>query len=325
MTFDPSPVVATILIVGVVAGAILTLRARLRGQQRHSAWLRVAALFLSALAAFRPVAGAEAPDAASAEVDVVIMIDRTTSMGAEDYAGRRPRLDGVAADVASLANAMPAARFGVVVMDNQSRIALPLTTDTAAVVALADTVGWRENAQATGSDIMIGVADAKRLLEQSVESRPRARRYLVYLGDGEQTAPTAPTSGAELAPLLNDAMVLGYGTARGGPMRVRPGSDEYVVRDGVQPMSTIDENNLQAIADQVGGRYLHRDQPGGLEWWTAPPEPGSVVDTSGFPVAWLLALAALGLLLADTWVTVRDLRRSVLDVDGTPAKGDVLA
>ncbi len=272
-------------------------------------WLRAGVLLLLGAVALQPaIVGSEDPPTPTA-TDIVLVVDRTTSMGAADYNGKRPRMEGVAADVAELVAAMPSARYSVVVMDNDARIEVPWTTDTAAVVTFAQTMGWREETFGIGSDISVGKPLAEELLSTSAQTRPQARRFLVYLGDGEQTMEATPASFDSLAPLLTGAKVWGYGTQQGGRMTLRSDTDELVEQDGVPQLSMINEGALQQIADDLGGTYEHRTGPGGLEFWS--DGAGAATGETGTPdysLVWLLALAAAGVLAVDGWFTLRKTR-----------------
>lgn len=287
-----------------------------RGTLRTVAvWLRAGVLVLLGAVALQPaIAGSEDPPTPTA-TDVVLLIDRTTSMGAADYDGQRPRMEGVAADVSALVEAMPSARYSVVVMDNDARIEVPWTTDTTAVVTFAETMGWREETYGIGSDISVGKPVAEQLLTASAESRPQARRFLIYLGDGEQTMEASPASFDTLAPMLTGAQVWGYGTDRGGQMTLRPDTDELVERNGVPQLSMIDEVTLQQIAADLGGPYDHRTTPGGLDFWS--DGAGAATGETGTPdysLSWLLALAAAAVLAVDGWFALRRTREAHREV-----------
>lgn len=303
------------LLIAVVAVLALHIWASRHSLGSGAPWRRAAALLLLAAVALQPaIAGSDDPPTPTA-TDVVLVIDRTTSMGARDWDGQQPRIDGVAADVAALVAAMPSARYSVVVMDNDSRISVPWTTDTTAVVTFAETVGWREETYGIGSDISVGEPVAEELLADSARSRPQARRFLLYLGDGEQTMEALPASFDPLAPLLTGSLVLGYGTQQGGQMALRPGTDEIVEREGVPQLSHINEAALQQIADELGGSYYHRTTPGGLNFW--PDGAGNATGETGTPdysLAWLLAVAAAAVLAVDGWFTLRMAREARREV-----------
>lgn len=249
-------------------------------------------------------------NAPAANVDVLLVIDRTTSMAAKDYAEGQIRLVGVAEDVKRLVAAMPNSRFAVLVADNQASLALPWTFDVEAVSTLAATVGWRDEAHGSGSDIGVAAKPAADLLAAAAESRPDNKRYFVYFGDGEQTSANEPSSFAPLRPFLDDALVLGYGSEEGAEMLSRPGSEELVTRAGQHPVSRIDEGNLARIADELGASYLHRTgsaEATQLPAWSAPSTPQASADLP-LPLEWLLGLSTLILLLWELWDTAGKVR-----------------
>lgn len=290
---------------------------RQRGMRRGLALARrlVLAMLLVVVAA-RPVVGTSTATTYSAGVDVVIMIDRTTSMAAEDYAGGQMRLQGVKDDIAKLIASVQGSRIAIVVFDNNARVALPFTTDAAAAVSLADAIGWREATYGVGSDISIGVPTARALLERSKAERPNTGRYLVYFGDGEQTVDTPPASFAELQPLVNGGLVLGYGTTTGGPMKEYQGANTYVMKDGQRALSVIDEANLQRIAQQLQVPYEHRTSGTGLSLSLAKSVYVPTVrhEPRGFELYWIAAGVAVFVLGLELWDDIGRLRRAKSEV-----------
>ena len=295
----------------VLLGSVVVLvwlgRTHLGLDQLWSLVRRGGATLLVLLAALQLQFTSRADPPSPTSVDLLLVVDRTTSMGATDLGGAQPRMTGVASDVAELMEAMPGARVCVVAADNEARVVTPWTTDGSAVVTAARTIGWREEGYGTGSDISVGVPIALEQLTAASRARPGAARYLVYFGDGEQTTSTPPRSFAPLRPLLTDSLVLGYGTAEGATMSVRPGADELVQRDGVPQVSRIDEAALGLIADQLGGRYQHRTAPGELSAWpTALGGPGAASgDLEAPQPSWWLGLAAAVLLVLDLSCSAR--------------------
>ncbi|MFT3887457.1 MAG: VWA domain-containing protein [Arachnia sp.] len=265
------------------------------GWRLGSWWRRLLVLLLAAAMALLPRPAPGAGAAPPTGLDVLLIIDRTTSMGATDWAGSRPRMDGVAADVAELVARLGPARYAAIASDNVARISAPWTTDASAIVSLARTVGWREEAYGSGSDIAASAGLAQQVLADDAAARPDATRLVVYLGDGEQTADDAPGSFAGLRGLADHALVLGYGTQAGATMRASPLTDGLVERDGQPQLSHIDESALRRVATELGGSYEHRASPGPFTAALPAPSPAVVrdegLDAASF--AWLLGLAAL--------------------------------
>ncbi|WCC79519.1 VWA domain-containing protein [Cutibacterium equinum] len=316
MTVHPDWVLLVVAVLATLALAAIAVTTRRRSSPRSTAamWCRVLAALLLVGVALRP-GSADIPhsdEAAGAEV--IVIVDRTTSMGATDHDGKS-RMSGVTADLVSLADAMPSARVTVIASDNQARIALPPSTDPAALRTLAETLGWRETMNAAGSDIGMAEPLARQMLVKARDSRPTAKRYLVYMGDGEQTASSAPHSFSDISGLIDGGLVLGYGTTSGGTMPIRPGATEKVTRNGSPAVSHADPQALRTMAEQMGGRFLQRNAASKVTWWENPlqqpadPQPGRTRHW-----AWWFAAAALVCEMADAWLSVRAWRRMRKDV-----------
>jgi Ca-activated chloride channel family protein len=86
-----------------------------------------------ALIAIGPsIPGGKAP-AGMVNLDVVIVIDRTASISAEDYDGDKPRLEGVKRDVLMTIEALKGARIALVTSDTEVNVRVPFTSDSSAV------------------------------------------------------------------------------------------------------------------------------------------------------------------------------------------------
>lgn len=298
---------ALALLAVIVYGATLSRRSELGG------WLlRALMVVLLVLIALRPGVGEEpvAPVRA-ADLEVVFVIDRTTSMSAADWAGR-PRLDGVRSDLDEIVAALPTGRFTVVSFGRRARVDLASTQDE---TVISDTVALltREEAFAgRGSRLDRPLARITSMLTQVEERSPERPRLVVLMGDGENTDPGDQQSFADLGELIDAGLVLGYGTAAGARMPLEEDEpDRGWVQDprsGRDAVSRLDEANLRAVAAELDVPYLHRTAPGGLtevaaEWARRFQEPDPTYDGAEVPVAvdlyWIFALLLLALVLVD--------------------------
>lgn len=308
-------VAASTIFVIVTVAIVFASRGLRRAEpfMRRKQWRHLGIAVLLLVIAIRPTVGNVLTTTYTAGADVVLMIDRTTSMGALDYDGDNPRMDGVRADVNSLVTSMAGSRFAVVVFDNNARVALPFTTDASAVISLVDAMDWRNPTYGNGTDITIGLDEAQTLLARSQETHPELDRYLFYFGDGEQTISTAPQSFEPLSGYLTESGVFGYGTQTGAQMLVSRASTAVVADDSNIPqISQIDEQNLTTMAQQLGGSYQHRTQPTSLEVQVDNPTliPVAHRDPRGFEIYWIAGLLAAGLLTWELWETVAYDRRA---------------
>jgi Ca-activated chloride channel family protein len=302
----------------IVAGALVALAALAYGaiwsrRSERAGWLLRALMVLLLVAiALRPRLGEEsAPPTRTADLEVIVVLDRTTSMSARDWGSEQARLDGVRSDVAELVAALPTGRFTVLSFGRRVHTELPSTQDETVIHDVVDLLRREEVFAGDGSRLDRPLATVSALLAQLEERSPRRPRLVVLMGDGENTDPRAQASFAPLAPLLDAGLVLGYGTAGGARMPLdeeRSLAGWVPAPGGGDALSRIDEANLREIADELGVPYLHRTAPGGLDKVAAEwadrfqePDPAYVgADVSvGAELYWVLALLLLALVLVD--------------------------
>lgn len=328
MTFLPvlhPLLLVPLAIAGLGIAALALVRAR-TGAARLSWAVRVLLVAACAVLAFRPgVPGGEAKTVAT-DLDVVIALDNTTSMLAEDWGGETDdgepgrRIDGVRQDVRALIEAYPGARFSLIAFDNSAQVRLPLTTDTSALIGSLDVMTPPPTDRSAGSSIGVAAPVLQEALESAAESEERAR-LVFYLGDGEQTSPEQPESFSGSADLVDGGAVLGYGTEEGGRMKAvgTPGTerDEYLTdpATGEPALSKVDEAALGTIAEELGVDYQLR---GADEAPALPAAPSATTTTtddeelgSREELSWIVALVVAGLLAVEIGVAAARVGRTL--------------
>ena len=296
MTFDP--ILAPWLLVVLTAALVVFAGWRLvrsdTARTRISWGVRIVAALLLALVAAQPIIPAAPAQRAVTEggLEVYIVVDTTSSMAAEDWANGAPRLDGVKADIRTIAQSLDGASFSLVTFDGAVVQRVPLTTDATALVSAGDVLTQEVTAYSRGSSVDEAVPVLEEILGEAAADNPRQRRVLFYLGDGEQTSGAVPGSFESLAPLLAGGAVLGYGTAAGGPMREFDGGyadpstpsayiQDYASGEPVDAISRIDETQLALIGTQLGVGYTHRSADQSLDPVLAGFDVGAVTVVDG--------------------------------------------
>ncbi|WP_103063968.1 vWA domain-containing protein [Actinomyces qiguomingii] len=346
----------TLVAVAVVAAALIAsarwlLRAGADPGARTSWWRRTALGVVTVLI----LAGPSLPVSEAvlvSNVEIYLVVDRTGSMAAEDWAGGPDagggtRLDGVRADLTAIREAYPDARFSVIALDSAAARELPLTRDTDAVSAWIGALQQEVTDRSRGSSLERALPLLAQTLTAAAESNPENARLVYILSDGEATddgagaaeAAAAGVSWEQLGELTDGGAVLGYGTEDGGNMRAFNGTDDpeadYITDpDTDQPaVSVPDTGELQAVADALGLTYLQRtgtnDEPAGAFTDQDVDQVLSdgrerkhyvryVVWPLGLLVAGLLVWEGVALMGADR--AVRDLTRPAADA---PPAGQV--
>lgn len=303
----------------VAALAVLALvKAKGRGR---ALWAMRLVLLLACFVLFlRPGIPGGATQTLATDTDIVLVVDTTASIVAEDWDGDQPRLDGVRADVQAIVDEYPGARFALITFDASADLRLPLTTDTTALVSSLDVLRPEVTSQSRGSSIGIANQLLADTLSNAAESSPDRSRMVFYFGDGEQTVTSAPEPFDGSEKLTDAGAVFGYGTAEGGPMKLTTGSlgdssSEYIEYEGANALSVIDEKNLEAIAAELGVPYEHRmadaepELPEAPSTTTSYAESGSVGSvTELYWIAALVIVALLGVELTRASMLVARLR-----------------
>ncbi|MGO2684871.1 vWA domain-containing protein [Microbacterium sp.] len=300
-----------------------------RGQR--ALWsMRLVMLLAIFVMLLRPGIPGGATQTLATDTDIVIVLDTTASMVAEDWDGDLPRLDGVRADVQSIVDEYPGARFALITFAAAAEQRLPLTTDTTALMSSLEILRPEVTSQSRGSSIGIANTMLQETLAGAAESAPDRSRMVFYLGDGEQTVTTEPESFSASAEFVDGGGVLGYGTSAGGPMKITSGNfdgDEggYIEYQGEPAMSVIDDTNLQAIAGELDVPFQLRDAEAALDLPEAPAtttnyaESGEVGNvTELYWVFALLIVLLLGVELARATMLVAQLRGLATPREGSP-------
>lgn len=274
------PLWATIPLFGAMLVLCTVLLVR-RPRQR-AAWLRrLLMVLLLLVVALRPVTPIEGEQTQRMNANVFFVVDRTGSMNAEDYAGEQPRLEGVKADMEQIMGFTEGARYSIIAFDSTATQQLPLTTDAGAARAWIDTLTTEPTAYSTGSNVDRALTPLLVEISEARSEDPDSSVLVYFLSDGENTDEQESESFSQVAGFVDGGAVLGYGTPEGGPMKAEGGPDhgEYITGpDGQQGISSIDEQQLQTIAGEIGVRYLHRTDPaeaieGTMEGITLRPIP----------------------------------------------------
>ncbi len=214
--------------------------------------LRAAALGAIALALARPQAGSAATKIHREGVDVMLAVDVSGSMLAEDFtlgSERASRLAAVQAVVKEFVTARPEDRVGLVLFAARPYTQCPLTLDHGWLLQNLDRaeVGMIEDGTAVGSALATAV---NRLRPSTATSK-----FVVLLTDGQSNAgKITPQTAAEAAAALGiKVYTVGAGTRGMAPYPTKDLFGNTVYR----PMQVdVDEPTLQKIATTTHARYF---------------------------------------------------------------------
>ena len=219
--------------------------------------LRNLLLASTIVALSRPRSGAHAEDVTSEGINIVLAIDLSSSMLAQDFQPQN-RLE-VAKDVVKrFIAARTSDRIGVVAFAAEALTQVPLTTDYPVVNAAVDNLaaGQLEDGTAIGT----AIATAANRLRDA----PGRSRVIILLTDGENNRGSIdPRTAAKAAAVFGiKVYTVGVGTEGMAPVPVGRGLfglryENRLVR--------IDEPLLGDIAKMTGGRYFRARDAAALE------------------------------------------------------------
>jgi Ca-activated chloride channel family protein len=207
----------------------------------------IAALFLG-LAAIGPVRGYTLRDVRRRGLDLVLCIDTSRSMLAQDQ--KPDRLTRARREIVGLLDKLKGDRAALLAFAGDVREVAPLTHDRATLKAFVSTLSPDENLKG-GTDIGACLERALGLFD----GRTGAHEAVVVLTDGEDLE----GHGLEVAKKARErgirVYLVGMGTSAGGKI---PDAGRGFVKDenGKEVVSKMDGTSLQAIADATGGAYL---------------------------------------------------------------------
>lgn len=218
---------------------------------KFPALLRAAAIVLFILALARPQSVTEGSHTVSEGVDIVLVLDTSTSMLAEDFmVGRRRinRFDVVKDVVKDFIKKRKDDRIAMVAFAGRAYTVCPLTTDYAWLNENLDRVriGMIEDATAIGSALTSAVS---RLQTSKTKSK-----IIILLTDGVNNAGTiSPLVAAEAAKAFKIKIyTIGVGTKGLVPYPLKDRFGRTVYQN--IPIE-IDEDVLKKIAATTGGKY----------------------------------------------------------------------
>ncbi|MBN1878997.1 VWA domain-containing protein [bacterium] len=232
---------------GDPAQRLRLIRRNLRYREISKVLMMMIALLAILTAMGRPQWGTRQEIVHQMGIDLVLCVDTSESMRAQDVAP--DRLNKARSIINSLLSQLDGNRVGLVGFATTTRLHCPLTLDYRGLRSILDyclTLG-------PGTDIEAAVAACLRVLQNS-EARSRA---IIIISDGEdhggnieKAIDMARSNGVRI-------YTVGVGTLEGSPIpEGDTGSQGYKKKDGELVWTKMEESVLVQLADKTGGRYF---------------------------------------------------------------------
>jgi Ca-activated chloride channel family protein len=211
--------------------------------------LRTAAICLLIIALARPREGLKERNIVKPAVDIMLVMDVSTSMKAIDL---KPldRMNAAKSAAKEFISSRTSDRLGMVVFSGLPLLQCPLTLDNNAVLRLTDRIE-AGMIDVGGTGVGLGLALGLKYLEKS----DSPSKIVVLLTDGaNNTGDIDPMTAADMAKALG-IKVYTIGCGKPGPAQVPIDHPHFGMRLVTIP-DELDEDTLTSMAENTGGKYF---------------------------------------------------------------------
>lgn len=207
------------------------------------------AFVLLALAAARPQFGSKLREEKAQGVEMMLAVDVSNSMLAEDFEPNRLERTKYAID--KLFDGLRQDRVGLIVFAGEPKVQLPITSDYRMAKAFAKRI---DPSLVSVQGTAIGKALEQALLSFSGDGQENRSRAVILITDGENHDDDALAAAKRAADMGIRIYVIGVGTPEGAPIRI----DGEFIKDekGDMVVSKLGEEMLSRIAEITGGVYV---------------------------------------------------------------------
>ncbi|MGM9791833.1 MAG: VWA domain-containing protein [Candidatus Cryptobacteroides sp.] len=218
---------------------------------RAKGWVRIIlftlAFFFFVIGLSRPQIGAKLSERQTKGAEIMICLDVSNSMLAQDYTPCR--LERAKLAISSLVDKLHDDRIGLIIFAGSSFVQLPVTTDYVSAKMFLSSID-------AGSVPVQGTAigDAIHTAMKSFSAQSEKSRVIILISDGENHEDDAVAAARDAAQAGIRIYTVGVGSAAGQPIPV----DGELLRDkdGNIVVSRLDEKTLRQVADAGGGAYI---------------------------------------------------------------------
>ena len=217
------------------------------GRMKLKFILFTTAVILVILAAARPQFGSKLREQKSEGIEMMLAVDISNSMLAEDFEPNR--LERTKYAINKLFDGLEQDRVGVIVFAGDATVQLPITSDYRMAKAFAKRIS---SSMASVQGTSIG--KALSLAEMSFSSGSGDSRVIILITDGEDHEGNVMQAAERAAEQGIRIFTIGIGTPEGAPIEI--GGEFIKDEKGDMVVSKLDEKMLQEIARITGGAYI---------------------------------------------------------------------
>lgn len=218
---------------------------------RAKGWVRLIlvdlALGLMAIALARPQIGAKLSERETRGAEIMICLDVSNSMLAEDYSPNR--LERAKLAISRLVDRLRDDRIGLIIFAGKPFVQLPITTDYVSAKMFLGSIG-PDSVPVQGT----AIGDAVLTAVKSFSSQSEKSRAIILITDGENHEDDAVAAAKQAAEAGVKLYTIGVGSPEGQPIRLN--GELLKDKDGNIVVTKLDEGTLRKMAQAGGGAYV---------------------------------------------------------------------
>ncbi len=229
-----------------LVGRLMPSYSRARGWWKVSLFSIGFAFFVVGLS--RPLIGAKLKEHEAKGVEVVIALDVSNSMLAQDYSPNR--LERAKLAISRIVDKLRDDRIGLIVFAGSSYVQLPITTDYVSAKMFLGTIST-ESVPIQGT----ALADAINTAARSFSAQSEKSRAIIVITDGENHEDDPVKAAKAAAEAGIRVYTIGVGSPEGKPIPLKEGG-LMKDRNGEIVVTHLDEDILREVASAGNGAYV---------------------------------------------------------------------
>ena len=196
----------------------------------------------------RPQIGAKLKEYKAKGAEIMIALDVSNSMLAQDYSPNR--LERAKLAISRITDKLQGDRIGLIIFAGSSFVQLPITSDYVSAKMFLSNIS-------TSSVPIQGTAigDAINTAVRSFSAQSEQSRAIIVITDGENHEDDAVAAAAQAAEVGVKVYTIGVGSQEGQPIPMDGGLLKD--KEGNIVVTRLDEETLKQIAQAGGGAYVH--------------------------------------------------------------------
>ena len=219
---------------------------------RSKRWVRAVlyslAFFFFVIGLSRPQIGAKLKEYKVKGAEIMVVLDVSNSMLAQDYSPNR--LERAKLAISRITDRLQGDRIGLIIFAGSSFVQLPITSDYVSAKMFLSNIST-ESIPIQGT----AIGDAINTAVKSFSAQSENSRAIIVITDGENHEDDAVAAAAQAAEAGVKVYTIGVGSVEGQPIPMDGGLLKD--KEGNIVVTKLDEDTLKEIAQAGGGAYVH--------------------------------------------------------------------